>query len=108
VRAEPKTGHRLERLQQVVREEIEATLADEIGDPALSEVRITNVVLSVDYRSARVYYVLPPPDDRVRRDEAARALVRATPFLRHRLADAAEIKRVPDLKFVFEGHVIRN
>lgn len=103
-----KAGHRHERLQQVVREELDGTLSDEIGDPALARVRITNVVLSVDYRSARVYYVLPPPDDRLARDNAARALERATPFLRHRLSDAAEIKRVPDLKFIFEGHVARN
>jgi len=32
-----------------------------------------------------------------------RALERATPFLRARLADAVEMKRVPELRFVFDG-----
>jgi ribosome-binding factor A len=106
LKSEPKTGHRLERLQQIVREEITATLEDEVGDPTLSDVRVTNVSLSVDYRLARIHYVLPPPDDKAKRDAVAIALVRVSPFLRYRLSDAAEIKRVPDLKFIFEGHAL--
>jgi hypothetical protein len=52
--------------------------------------------------STRIHFVLS-------RDEGAqtrgveRALERATPFLRARLADAIEIKRIPDLRFVFDG-----
>jgi ribosome-binding factor A len=34
---------------------------------------------------------------------AQQALARATPFLRARLAEAVEMKRVPDLRFVFDG-----
>jgi ribosome-binding factor A len=34
---------------------------------------------------------------------AQRALERATPFFRARLAEAIEMKRVPDLRFVFDG-----
>jgi ribosome-binding factor A len=34
---------------------------------------------------------------------AERALAHATPFLRARLAEAIELKRVPDLRFVFDG-----
>jgi len=34
---------------------------------------------------------------------AERGLERATPFLRARLADAIELKRVPELRFVYDG-----
>jgi ribosome-binding factor A len=37
------------------------------------------------------------------RRRAERALEHATPFFRARLADAIELKRVPDLRFVFDG-----
>ena len=35
-----------------------------------------------------------------------RAFERATPFLRAQLADAIDLKRVPDLRFVFDGMVL--
>jgi ribosome-binding factor A len=97
-------GHRHLRVEGLVLEELEALLRDDISDRDLADVRIVAVVLSVDYRQARVHFVLsatPPADPRL----AQRALERATPFLRARLAEAVEMKRVPDLRFVFDGVV---
>jgi ribosome-binding factor A len=98
-------GHRHLRVQGLVLEELRALLRDDVHDPALEAVGVAAVVLSVDYRHARVHFVVrgrgeleAPP---VRAIE--RALERATPFLRARLADAIEMKRVPDLRFVFDG-----
>lgn len=76
-------------------------MRDLITDPALLDVRITAVVLSVDYRHARVHFALVRNiDDRLR---AERALVRATSFLRTELADAIDMKRVPEIRFVFDA-----
>ncbi len=95
-------GHRHLRVQGLVLEELRALLRDDVTDPALGEVRVVAVVLSVDYRHARVHFVLSGAESaEVRLIE--RALERATPFLRARLADAIEMKRVPDLRFVFDG-----
>ena len=88
-------GHRHARVQGLILEELRALMRDEISDPALSDVRINAVVLSIDVRHARIHYVANAPNPR--------ALARATPFLRARLADAIELKRVPDLRFVFDG-----
>ncbi|HZU85449.1 MAG TPA: 30S ribosome-binding factor RbfA [Polyangiaceae bacterium] len=97
-------GHRHLRVQSLVLEELEALLRDDVTDPDLTDVRVVAVVLSVDYRHARVHFVLratPQADARL----AQRALERATPFFRARLAEAIEMKRVPDLRFVFDGPV---
>jgi ribosome-binding factor A len=99
-------GHRHARLQGLIAEELRALLRDDVVDPALKEVRLTAVVLSVDYRHARVHFALRGAVvDGVEqeRGRAERALSRATPFLRARLAEAIELKRVPDLRFVFDG-----
>ena len=103
-------GHRHLRLQSLIFEELRALLRDDVTDPALTAVAITAVVLSVDYRHARVHFALGPvsPLDGPRgnaraREEAERALARAAPFLRARLADEIELKRTPDLRFVFDG-----
>jgi ribosome-binding factor A len=94
-------GHRHLRVQSLVLEELRALLRDDVSDPDLGDVRIVAVVLSVDYRHARVHFVLngAATEPRV----VQRALERATPFLRARLAEAVEMKRVPELRFVLDG-----
>jgi ribosome-binding factor A len=100
-RDEEGAGHRHLRVQSLVLEELRALLRDDVSDPALANVRVSAVVLSVDYRNARVHFVLRGSADS--RRAAEQAFGRATPFLRARLADAIEMKRIPDLRFVFDG-----
>jgi ribosome-binding factor A len=101
-REEEGAGHRHLRVQSLVLEELRALLRDDVSDPALVQVRVVAVVLSVDYRHAKVHFVLNSTSEAARRP-AELALERATPFLRARLADAIDMKRVPDLRFVFDG-----
>ncbi|MCL2723728.1 MAG: ribosome-binding factor A [Polyangiaceae bacterium] len=100
-REEEGAGHRHQRVQSLILDELRALLRDDVFDPALADVRITTVVLSVDYRHARIHFSVASGN--VSRGTVERALLRATPFLRARLADAVEMKRVPDLRFVFDG-----
>lgn len=95
-------GHRHERLRQIVREEVAALLRDECVDPRLGDVRVTRVDLSVDYKNAKVGFVLPKdrtPEDRRRAEDA---LARAASFLRGRLGEAIDAKVVPALRFVWD------
>ena len=97
-------GYRHERLTRILREEIAAVVRDEIADPRLDGVAITLVELSVDYKNARVGFVGPGGAATLRadRERLERALARATPFLRRRLADALDLKAVPALRFVWD------
>jgi len=101
-REEEGAGHRHARLEGLVLEELRALLRDDVSDPALVDVGITNLVLSVDYRHARVHFALRD-GAAGSRARAEHALARATPFLRARLGDAIDMKRIPDLRFVFDG-----
>lgn len=100
-REEEGLGYRHARLEGLIREELDALLRDEVSDPCLDGVRVTAASLSVDYRHARVHFALGPGT--FTRGEVERALVRATPFFRARLNDALDLKRVPDLRFVFDA-----
>lgn len=98
-------GRRRIRLQGLIAEEVQSCLRDDVSDPEIVGVRVTAAVLSADCRSARVHVSVSRADSRdgaPDRDRVTNALVRATPFLRARIADAIEIKRVPDLRFVYE------
>ncbi len=93
------TGHRHERLSRLLRDELAALVRDELTDPRAFGVQITTVELSVDYKNVRVGFVGPGG-----RDRTARALVRATPFLRARLAESVDLKIVPALRFAWDAY----
>lgn len=95
-------GVRHQRVEVSIREELQSLLRDDISDPELEGVRITAVVLTPDYRNARVHFAVPRGRPRT---AVERAFVRATPFLRARLAEGVELKRTPDLRFVFEAEI---
>jgi ribosome-binding factor A len=101
-RDEEGAGHRHLRVQSLILEELRALLRDDVSDPVLYDVRVVAVALSVDYRHAKVHFILRGAPDAVRRP-VEQSLGRATPFLRARLADAIDMKCVPDLRFVFDG-----
>jgi len=106
-REDEGAGHRHARLERLILQELRTLLREDVADPALVEVRITTLVLSVDYRHARIHFVVRgdmhnSAQERVR---VERALGRAMPYLRAQLAIAIEMKRVPELRFAFDGMV---
>jgi ribosome-binding factor A len=94
-------GHRHQRLQQLIEEELSSLLRDEVQDPRLQELRITGVTLSIDYKSARVRYLVAD-DSRQNLQKVERALERAAPFLRARLGEALDLKKLPTLSFTYD------
>jgi ribosome-binding factor A len=103
-RDEERAGHRHARLEGLIFEELRALLRDDVSDPALAGVTITRISLSIDYRHLRVHFaVRAPPGAQVDRALVEHALSRAAPYLRAQLATAIDVKRVPDLRFVFDG-----
>ena len=109
-REEESSGYRHGRLEGLILEELRSLLRDDVADPALDGVQITAATLSVDYRHARVHFAVRgdgrgegSPDTHDARRRVERSLARATPFLRARLADAIDLRRVPDLRFVFDA-----
>lgn len=100
--AQEPGGHRHQRLEVSVREELQSILRDDVTDPELEGVVIRAVVLSADYRSARLHFMVPRGRPRT---AVERAFDRASAFLRARLAEAVELKRTPELRFVYEAEI---
>ena len=93
------------RVGDQLRAEISDLLAREVHDPGIGFLTVTQVTVSPDLQVARVYYTTLG-DERARRD-TARALGRATPFLRRQLGSRLRLKRVPVLEFFFDESVER-
>ncbi len=92
------------RLESILLEELQS-LIREAADPALEAVRLVSLRLSRDGSHARAPYVVEgTPCDPARVERASQeALERATGYLRSRLVDLLDLKRIPTLTFTFVG-----
>ena len=93
-------GSRASRVGDQIREELASLLTREVHDPGIGFLTITHVKVSPDLQQARVYYTTI--GDAKARQESARALGRATPFLRRQVGQRLNLKRVPELTFYFD------
>ena len=96
-------SHRRERAASTLQREISRILSQEVRDPEVSAVRVSSVVLSADKRSAKVLVAGWISDSGVESDpRPLRALARATPFIRTRLAKSLRMRHVPELRFEYD------
>lgn len=101
------SSHRQARLERILLEELQALLRDEAQDPALEGIQLVRIELAPDGGHARLAYVVEGPleEEGRTRSRTQAALVRATGFLRSRLASQLNLKRLPKLTFTFLGAV---
>ncbi len=95
------SGHRSERVADVIQRELARLLREEVRDPRIGFVTVTGVDLSPDLKHARVYVSVLGQDH----DGALSALEHATPFLRRQLARQSGLRFTPLLRFVFDASV---
>jgi ribosome-binding factor A len=74
-----------------------------VHDPGIGFITFTRVKVSADLQIARVFYTLI--GDEKARKETARALGRATPFFRRHLGGRLQLRRVPELEFLFDESI---
>jgi ribosome-binding factor A len=96
-------GSRATRVGDQIRAELGNLLAREVHDPGIGFLTVTRVTVTSDLQQARVYYTTLG-DERARRD-TARALDRATPFLRRQIGQRVRLRRVPELTFFFDESI---
>lgn len=96
-------SHRVERIQEQVREEVSQILATEVRDPGVGLVTVTRAKVTTDLSLARVYWTMM--GDANERKKTAKALERVSGFVRHLLAERLTLRRAPEVKFQFDESV---
>jgi len=98
-------GSRPARIADQIREELGDLVTRGVKDPGLGFVTFTYAKVSADLQVAHVYYTALGSD----RDKqaTARALERATPFLRRQVAGRLRLRRAPELIFHYDTNVER-
>lgn len=98
-------GSRPDRVGDQVRQELAELIAREVHDPGIGFLTITRVKLTPDLQQARVFYTTIG-DDR-QRAETAKALRRASTFLRRQIGRRLRLKHVPELQFYYDESIER-
>jgi len=91
------------RVGDQIRAELASLLTRQVHDPGIGFLTITSVTVSPDLQQARVYYTTI--GDQKTKRESARALDRATPFLRRHVGQRLRLKRVPELTFFYDESI---
>lgn len=90
-------GKRLDRVNQLIKEEISTVLQRELKDPRLGFVTVTGVETSKDLRSAKVFVSVLGAEEQWTASLAALASARG--FVRNWLRQHLDLRVTPEIEF---------
>ena len=96
-------GNRPDKVGEAIRDELSQLIARNVHDPGIGFLTLTRVSVTADLQLARVYYT--SLGDEKARQETAKALKRATPFLRRHIGSRIRLRRVPELAFFYDESI---
>jgi ribosome-binding factor A len=91
---------RQQRVAEMLFQELSVLIANELADPRLSLVRVTNVDVSRDLRNVSIH--VSHDDDEVPKGDVLQGLRNATPFMRRQIAERCTLRVVPELIFHYD------
>lgn len=93
---------KLDRLGHIFTEAISKVISEEVKDDDIKFVTITFVEITSDLSFAKVYFTNLIDADR---EKVTKALNRASSFIRGKLFDEVEIRKMPELVFVYDESI---
>ena len=98
----PRDFKRSERVAGQLRRDLAKLIQQEIKDPAVGFVSLSDVEVTRDLSHAKVFITVFEPE---KAKESLKALRRASTFLRLRLGQELRLRHVPELHFVHDDSV---
>ena len=91
-------SYRTERVNELMRRELVLLLKQETKDPRLKQVVITDVIVSRDLTSAKVFFSVDEDSIKI----VASLLEKASGFFRSSLSKSLDLRHTPTLSFVYD------
>lgn len=88
---------RVERINELIKRELVGLIKQQINDPRLQDLIITEIITSRDLKNAKVFYSIKNPDQKI-----TKILKSAAGFLRKRLSKHLNLRHTPELKFFYD------
>ena len=91
-------SYRSERVNELMRRELVLLLKQETKDPRLKQVVITDVIVSRDLTSAKIFFSVD--EDSIK--SIASLLNKASGFFRSSLSKTLDLRHTPTLSFIYD------
>ena len=98
----PREFTRAERVSDDVQQELAVLIRDEVRDPRVGMVSVTDVDVSRDLAYAKIHVTFVGDHSQKEIDEAMAALNGASGYLRKLLAGSIKLRITPKLTFLFD------
>jgi len=95
---------RSERISKLLHIEI-SKIIQQLKDPRLGLVTVTDLVLTDDLSEAKVFFSLIGSEEKS--SDIADILTKASGFIRHKLCERVYLKEVPNLRFIYDDTSIK-
>ena len=89
---------RTERVNELIKRELVLLLSKETKDPRLQEVVITDVIVTRDLTSAKVFFSV----EELSHKSVAALLNKASGFFRKSLSKTLDLRHTPALNFIYD------
>lgn len=93
---------KIDRIASNLVKEISYILSNEVKNPNIKFVTITDCHVTNDLSYAKVYYTVLDTD---KLEETKKALKNASGFIRKELMDRVEIRYIPELEFIYDESI---
>ena len=91
-------SYRTERVNELMRRELVLLLKKEVKDPRLKQVVITDVIVSRDLTSAKVFFSVDADSNKI----VVSLLNKASGFFRSSLSKTLDLRHTPTLSFIYD------
>ncbi len=91
-------SYRTERVNELMRRELVLLLKQETKDPRLKQVVITDVIVSRDLNSAKIFFSVDEDSIKI----VASLLNKASGFFRSSLSKTLNFRHTPTLSFIYD------
>ncbi|MEJ2101170.1 MAG: 30S ribosome-binding factor RbfA [Desulfobacterales bacterium] len=91
---------RADRIGGLIQKILSDILKKEIKDPRLKMITITGVTVTRDLKLARIYFAAP--NSKQKKDAATIGFNSARGYIKRILAQALDLKYMPDIKFYYD------
>ena len=91
-------SYRTERVNELMRRELVLLLKQETKDPRLKQVVITDVIVSRDLTSAKVFFSVDEDSIKI----VVSLLNKASGFFRSSLSKTLDLRHTPTLSFIYD------
>ena len=93
------SSHRIDKVEQLIKEEISSVFLHKMQQPELGFITITNVKVSPDLKLAKIYLSV---FEKEKREFVMDRINNKTKFIRTELAHRIRLKFVPEIKFFID------